>query len=191
MNKAVLLTTIVSAALLSGCETPFSIATAVEPIRPFIVKLEVSGGMLVNDKGPNSKCTAFADPLKKGCFVAEKGEVLELQFQLKRHSDGANWRLTKLQICAGDTKPTIANPCSLNEQQQSEWLVFADKKLALVPADGTVDLTAFSQSLRMLTVLDINGKAGNYTYNLQACKEGTLDEADCAWMDPGGTNTGR
>lgn len=190
MNKVILLCTIVSAVLLSGCEIPFSIAQ-VDPIRPFKVKLEVKGGILVNDKGPNSKCTAFGEPLRKGCFVAEHGEVLELQFKLKKRSEGANWRFTELQICAGDTKPTDSEPCELNAQQRAEWLVIANKSLALLPENGTVDLTQFSNRLRVLTILDINAFEDNYTYNLQACKEGSLDDDDCAWMDPGGTNTGR
>jgi hypothetical protein len=153
--------------------------------------LEVKDGMLVNDKGPNARCNAFAEPLRKGCFVAEENEVLELQFQLKKRSDGANWRLAELRICAGDTKPTAAKPCSLNDQQQLEWLVIANKRLAFMPANGTVDLTQLSDRLRALTVVDINGIKGNYTYNLRACKEGSLDDADCHWMDPGGTNRGR
>jgi hypothetical protein len=191
MNKVILLCTIVSAVLLSGCEVPFSIAQ-VDPIRPFKVKLKVEEGMLrVYDKGPNKKCDAFSEPLRKGCFVAEEGEVLELQFKLKKRSEGANWRLTELRICAGDTKPTDSNPCALNAQQQAEWLVIAKKSLALVPKNGTVDLTQFSDRLRVLTILDINAHEGDFTYQLRACKEGSLDDGDCAWMDPGGTNKGR
>jgi len=182
MNKATITAAIVSAFLLAGCEV-ISV-NRVKPIRPVIMNLEVKGGELVNDKGPNTKCIDFDEPLRKGCFFAEQGEVLELQFHLL----GNSWRLTQLQICAGVTKPD-PDTCTLNDEQQSEWLVIADRKLSLVPGDGTVNLTHISDNLRKLTILDINGQPGNYTYNLRACKVGSPD--DCVTMDPGGTNTGR
>ena len=196
MNKTLLLGVFASAALLGGCETPFSIPesdpiASFSPLKQFKVKLEVKNGALVNDKGRNNKCTAFSDDLKKGCFYAEENDVLELQFQLKKRSDGASWRLAELQICAGDAKPAETEDCALNDEQMREWLVISKKQLAVVPGTGTVDLTQFSDTLRVVTILDINGIPGNYTYNIRACKEGKLDDDNCVWMDPGGTNTGR
>jgi hypothetical protein len=182
--------TFMSVALLSGCSTMFTF-TKIQPIRPFKVMLTADGGELTNDRGPNSNCTEFADPLKKGCFVAAIGEVLELEFRLKRRADGANWRFAKLMICAGTEKPADPGDCSLTAKQQAEWLVVAERQLALIPSDGTVDLTDFSDTLRVFTVVDINAHEFDYVYNIQACKEGSLSETDCVWMDPGGTNRGR
>ena len=182
--------TFMSVALLSGCSTMFTF-TEIQPVKPFKVKLTADGGELTNDKVPNNKCIAFAEPLKKGCFVAAKGEVLELEFKLKRRAEDANWRFAKLMICAGTEKPTESNECSLNAKQQAEWLVVAERQLALMPSDGTVDLTDFSDTLRVFTVVNINAYEGDYVYNIQACKEGSLLPADCVWMDPGGSNKGR
>ena len=190
MKRAIIYSTFLSVALLSGCSTMFTL-TKIQLVRPFKVKLTAAGGELTNDKVRNTKCTAFADPLKKGCFVAEKGEVLELEFKLKKRSERANWRFTRLMICAGTEKPTALNPCSLNATQQAEWLVVAKEQFALMPSDGTVDLTEFSDTLRVFTVADINGHVDDYVYKIQACKEGSLLPADCVWMDPGGTNKGR
>ncbi len=187
MKKAIIYITFMSVVLLSGC-TSFTM-TRIQKVKPFKVMLTAQGGVLTNNRGTNANCTSFKDPiLKKGCFVADKGEVLELEFKLKKRSEGANWRFTELKICAGTVKPTT---CSLNATQRAEWMVIASLRFALMPADGTVDLTEFSDTLRLFTVLDINGHAGNYVYKIQACKEGSLLTADCVWMDPGGSNKGR
>ena len=90
MNRIVLFCCLISAVLLSGCQTPFSIYEKAKPIRPFKVQLEVENTALVNNKKQNDKCTEFDDlRLRKGCFVAEHNEVLELQFTLKKRSEGA------------------------------------------------------------------------------------------------------
>lgn len=190
MKKSLIFSIFMSVALLSGCST-ISTFALIKGVKPFKVKLTADGGELTNDKVRNINCTPFADTLKKGCFVADKGDVLVLEFKLKKRADGANWRFTKLMICAGTAKPTAMNPCTLNPQQQAEWLVGAKRELALLPVNGTVDLTLFSEKLRLFTVLDINGHAGDYVYNIQACKEGLTAPADCVWMDPGGKNKGR
>lgn len=193
MNKSMIFSTLISGALLSGCSS-FSTHTAlatIQHVKPFKVKLVVVGGELTNDKMPNAKCTTYANPLKKGCFVAGVGEVLELEFKLTRRAEGKNWRFTKLMICAGTTKPADPTLCTLDAIQQAEWLVNAKKQFALMPGNGTVDLTTFSDKLTIFSVLDINGHPGDYTYNIQACPEGNYVEADCAWMDPGGMNKGR
>jgi hypothetical protein len=190
MKKALVYSTFMSVALLSGCSEMFTF-TEIQQVRPFKVQLTVNGGKLTNDKGPNTKCKAFANSLKKGCFFADIDEVLELEFKLKKRAEGANWRFTKLMICAGTEKPTDSSKCYLNATQQAEWLVMAEMQLALMPPNGTVDLTGFSDTLWVFTVVDINAHEGDYVYNIQACKEGSLLPADCVWMDPGGSNRGR
>lgn len=191
MKKFLIFSMFISIVLLSGCRT-FVTFTTIQQVKPFKVQLAVVGSELTNDKSRNANCTAFANPLKKGCFVADKGDVLELEFKLKRNAEGKKWRFTKLMICSGTTKPTALNPCSLNATQRAEWLVNVKKQFALMPADGTVDLTTFSATLRLFSVLDVNGHAGDYVYNIQTCPEGLpIIEANCAWMDPGGTNRGR
>jgi len=195
MKKSMIFSTFISVALLSGCSafsTHTTFAKIQQKVKPFKVRLEVAEGELTNDRTPNAGCTAFANPLRKGCFVAEKDEVLELEFRLKRKAERKKWRFTKLMICAGTNKPIPMNTCALNDTQKAEWLVNAKKQFALLPDNGTVDLTTFSDKLRVFSVLDVNGHPGDYTYNIQACPEGLpIIEANCVWMDPGGKNNGR
>ncbi len=196
MKKTMIFSTLMSVAMLGGCGTngdfQSNLFTLVQTgVKPFKVKLTVDGDELTNDKGFNSDCTEFAEKLRKGCFVAESGEMLELEFKLKQPGGRVKWRFTKVMVCAGTAKPTGGNPCSLDSDQRADWVVVANNEVALMPPDGTIDLTAFSQQLRVFSVRDFNWHSGNYTYKIEACEEGSTAPDDCAWMDPGGTNKGR
>ncbi len=201
MKKSMVASTFLVAALVSGCGTlrdvgpddyNFPIFTLIQTgVKPFKVRLEVEGQELVSDKGFNSDCTAFDEKLRKACFVAEIGEMLELEFRLQQPGGGTHWRFTTVMICAGTEKPEEMADCSLTPEQQADFLVEANDTVALFPSDGTIDLTQFSEQLRVFSVRDFNWLAHDYVYWIEACEEGSTAEDDCAWMDPGGSNKGR
>lgn len=195
MKKTVIFSMFMSAVVLSACVTSrdsrFEIFTLTQTgVKPFKVKLSVDGNVLTNNKTVNNDCTSFGTDLKKGCFVAEEGEMLELEFKLQQPG-GKNWRFTKVLICAGTTTPNPLSDCALDPDQRADFLVVANNQVALMPANGTVDLTGFGETLRVFTVRDFNWLEDDYVYKIQACEEGSLDPDDCAWADPGGTNRGR
>jgi hypothetical protein len=199
MKKTTVLSVFISIVILAGCGTTHDPKSQnFRDVRPFKVKLEVQGDELINDRRPNDRCTKFDQDLKKGCFVAAEGEMLELEFKLKHQSDGKEWRFTKIMICAGTTKPRELSQCALNPDQRADWLVAANNEVALMPASGIVDLAKFADKLRVFSVRDFNWLVGDYVYSIQACEEGKTDEncdedddCPCVWMDPGGTNNGR
>jgi hypothetical protein len=195
MKKTVIFSMFMSAVVLSACalsrDSKFEIFTLTQTgVKPFKVKLSVDGNELRNDKTVNIECTSFGANLKKGCFIAEEGEMLELEFKLKQPG-GPNWRFTKVLICAGTTAPNPLTDCALDPDQQADFLVVANNQIALMPPNGTIDLTDFGDTLRVFTVRDFNWFADDYVYKIQACKEGSLLPDDCAWADPGGINKGR
>lgn len=197
--KKLMISIFISVVVLAGCstisdhqfETYINFTTGV---KPFKVKLKAEGGELVIlERGPNEKCTEFSSKLRKGCFIAEEGEMLELEFKLTPNSEDEKWRFTKVKICARTTKPDPDEPseCTLDADQQADFLVVANNEVALMPSDGTIDLTDFADKLRIFSVRDFNWHVGEYVYLIQACHEGTIVPANCVWMDPGGTNKGR
>jgi hypothetical protein len=196
VKKKTLFNMFISVVVLGGCSTTadhqFELYTNFTTgVKPFKVNLEVKDGNLINDRHSNTNCANFAPKLRKGCFVAEFGEMLELKFALKHRSDNKKWRFAKLQICAGTTKPIPSSSCSLNPDQQADWLVVANNEVTLMPSNGTVDLTQFADELRIFSVRDFNWHKGDFTYRIQACEEEKTADDDCVWMDPGGTNNGR
>jgi len=197
--KKLMIGMFISVVILAGCGTTrdnqLEIYTNLTTgVKPFKVKLIAEGGQLkVRERGPNSKCTKFAEKLRTGCFIAEEGEMLELKFTLQHNSEGKKWRFATVKICAGTSKPDPDEPseCTLDADQQADFLVVANNKVACMPSDGTVDLTGFTDQLRVFSVRDFNWHVGDYVYLIQACEEGSTDPDDCVWMDPGGTNNGR
>ena len=197
MKKAVLFSTFMSVALLTGCcasddyQTDSSklTSTGVKPFKVTLIVNTSTNELTPKDRGINPDCSPkFDDKLKKACFVAEVGEMLEMEFRLQQPSGATKWRFTKVMICSGTTKP---NDCSLTPSQRADFVIEANNEVELMPGNGTIDLTSFSQQLRVFSIRDFNWLEHNYIYKIEACKEGSTDKDDCVWMDPGGTNKGR
>ena len=199
MKKALLFSTFMFVALLTGCgasrdynfDSFTMTSTGVKPFKVTLIVDTSTNTLIPKDRGITPKCSAeFDDKLKKACFVAEVGEMLEMEFRLQQPSGPTRWRFTKVMICSGTTKKEEAD-CSLTPSQQADFVIEANNEVKLIPGNGTIDLTSFSQQLRVFTIRDYNWLEHNYTYKIKACKEGSTDEDDCVWMDPGGTNKGR
>ncbi len=199
MKKAVLFSTFMSVALLTGCcadddyalKGPKSTSTGVKPFKVTLTVNSETNELTAKDKGINPDCSPkFDDKLKKACFVAEVGEMLEMEFRLQQPPGATKWRFTTVMICSGTTKPK-PNDCSLTPSQQADFVIEANNEVELMPGNGTIKLTSFSEQLRVFTIRDFNWLEHNYIYKIEACKEGSTDVEDCAWMDPGGTNKGR
>ena len=160
-------------------------------VKPVKVKLEIEGGKLITKKEANTKCTPFANKFKKGCFVAEEGEMVEVEFKLQHPGGDTKWRFTKLLICSGIEKPDPLTDCSLDSDQRADWAVLANNEVAWPNADGSVKLSLISEQLREFSLRDFNWLADDYFYWIQACPDGVTDEAQCVAMDPGSVNKGR
>ncbi len=201
MKMAALFGTLISVALLTGCaanrDYQFDMFKLTSTgVKPFKVTLNIDSSTNVltpKDKGISRNCSdKFDDKLKKACFVAEVGEMLEMEFRLQQPG-GTNWRFTKVWICSGTIKPNPENmaDCSLTPSERADFVVEANNEVRLMPGNGTIDLTSFSQQLRVFTIRDFNWLEQNYIYVIEACEEGSTDVDDCARLDPGGTNKGR
>jgi hypothetical protein len=181
--------------LLTACATKdynFDVYTLKQTgVKPVKVKLEIDGGELKPAKEANSKCTQVVEKFRKGCFIADVGEMVEVEFKLQQPGGMVKWRFTKLWICSGSEKPDGGNPCSLDNDQRADWAVLANNDVAWPTKEGEIILTQFSSELREFHLRDYNWLANDYFYQIRACPENHTDEADCVDMDPGSVNKGR
>ena len=184
-RKLLILLTLSSSVFLSSCIIPFSLQKAYDFEKSKIfLAVNNAETELVIDSNNGKKCTKTT---KKGCINAVKGTIAVIDFHLIRSSE---WHLTEMNICRGETKPTLTDPCSLDA---ADILQFSAGTRGVFyrldpNADGEINLTTLAPGLSKFNLLDTNAFPEDYFYTIKACKN--AQPTVCVLLDPPIENKG-
>jgi hypothetical protein len=199
MKSSRLITSIGLAAVLTGCATQDwePETTVLSGVKGLTVKLEVADDgkgneVLINKNLKSRGCGKFPDEDKyrKGCIVAQRGEMVKVEFML---SGTPGWYFTAFQVCSvggeNPQKPADYADCRLTVEQRADLLVLTSSGIAVPNENGRVDIPSSGPGLQQFELRDLNWLKGVYFYGVQACT-GTGGGQRCLWTDPGLENNG-
>jgi len=183
---SLILISLISLVFLSSCTIPSSVRKAYNfdssKIRLAVNESETEL-VIVSNNG--KKCSKSG---KKGCINAVENTIAVVDFHLIS-SNG--WHITEMNICLGEDKPTLADPCTLKKADIAQFSAGARGAFYRLYPDGNgkIDLTGLSTGLSKFNLLDSNSFPEDYFYTITACKDAQSDV--CVSLDPPIENKGK
>ncbi len=180
---------LISSVFLSSCMIPSSLQNVYH-----FEKSKISLKVVVNESTNKEELVIFEnngkkcnESNKKGCIRAPKYSIGLIDFHLIASND---WHLTKMNICLGKEKPTVADPCSLAKADIGQFSAGASRATPRAGPDynGVINLTDLSSDLSKFNLLDLNTFPEDYFYMITACKDGQPET--CVTLDPPIENEG-
>ena len=181
-----ILLVLISSVFLLSCTIPSSVRKAYnfDSSKIFLV-VNDSETELVIDSNNGKKCSKSG---KKGCIKATIDTIAVINFHLIQ-SNG--WHLTEMNICLGEDKPTLADPCTLEKADIAQFSAGARGVFYRLAPDGKgkIKLTGLSTGLSKFNLLDSNSFPEDYFYTITACKDAQPEV--CVSLDPPIENEGK